>query len=481
MAQLFIDGKRVDGDQGTYPVHNPARPDEVAHEAPSASLAQLDAAVTAARKARVDWAATPVAERSAQVAEIGEALMAASGDGELATFLVREHGKTKAEADFEVFSPAGLAGIIGPVAEEALAPWAAEEPGGPEVTREPFGVVGIILPFNWPLGVMGLKVFPALLAGNTVVVKAPPSCPGAVLDAMALVGEHLPAGVVNTVNSPEVELGEGLVTHDGVDMVSFTGGASTGSKVMAAAAPQLKPVLLELGGNDAAVVAPDIEPDDALAERIYEGSFMTSGQVCMAIKRLYVHRDRYDDFVGSLVERTAQNVVGDGLAEGVTMGPVHTAAGRDFAEGLLSEAEQAGAKVHRPATVRPEDAGSGGYFVTPAVVEGAPADAGIIRQEQFAPALPVIAYDDLEDAVAQANDTEYGLCASAWSNDEGTAESIAHRLEAGTVWINHHSISAMDPRTPFGGWKQSGIGRELGADGILGYTQPRSLVRHQLP
>ncbi len=209
----------------------------------------------------------------------------------------------------------------------------------------PHGVVAAILPFNWPVSVMGNKVLPALLAGDTVVVKAPPTCPGTVLLVAAAMAEVLPAGVLNVVNGPGAALGAALVGHPDVDMVSFTGGVGTGQAVMAAAAVTTRPVVLELGGNDAAILAPDVAGDAALADRIVEAAFVTSGQVCMAIKRLYVQRDRLDETVDALAGRLAAEVVGDGLADGVTMGPVHTGAARDRVEAMLAEAAAAGATV----------------------------------------------------------------------------------------------------------------------------------------
>jgi len=479
---LIIDGKRLEGAEGTYPVHNPARPDEVVHEAPAASLGQLADAVAAARRAAPAWGGMSLDDRVAAVTALSEPLMAASGEAALLELLVREHGKAMVEATFEAFSPAGMAGVMPPLALDALAPVSdPNDPAAPLVTQEPFGVVGVILPFNWPLGVMALKVIPALVAGNTLVVKAPPSCPGAVLEVLARMAEALPPGVLNTVNSPGVELGEALVVHDGIDMVSFTGGGSTGRKVMAAAASRLRPVLLELGGNDAAVIAADVEITEALVDRLWDASMLTSGQVCMAIKRLYVPQEKERDFVDALVERAATVSVGDGLADGVTMGPVHTRRGQEFAEELISDAADRGATVHRPATVRAPDVEAGGYFVSPAIIEGAPRDSRAVREEQFTPLLPVLPYESLDDAVTQANSTEYGLCASIWSNDAALTDDVARRLEAGTVWINNHSIYASDFRAPFGGWKESGIGRELGPDGIVAYTRPRSIIRHELP
>jgi acyl-CoA reductase-like NAD-dependent aldehyde dehydrogenase len=200
----------------------------------------------------------------------------------------------------------------------------------------------------------------------------------------------------------------------------------------------------------------------------------------MAIKRLYVHRDRFAEAVHALVERLSTEVVGDGLAEGVTMGPVHLPSARDRAEAFIAEAEHGGAKVHRPGQVRPEDAGRGGYLVSPALVEANDPRARIVREEQFSPALPVLAYDRIDDAVTLANDSPFGLCASIWSNDEALASSVAHRLDAGTVFINTHGLSAMDMHAPMGGWKQSGFGVELGPEGMQAFARQRVVVRGTL-
>ena len=287
--------------------------------------------------------------------------------------------------------------------------------------------------------------------------------------------------LLNVVNGPEASLGAALVGHPDVDMVSFTGGVGTGQAVMAAAAATTRPVVLELGGNDAAILAPDVAGDAGLAERIVEAAFVTSGQVCMAIKRLYVHRDRLDETVDALAHRLAAELVGDGLADGVTMGPVHTAAARDRVEALVSEAAASGAAVLRPGRVRDEDAGSGGYFVSPALVVAPSPDAGIVRQEQFAPALPVIPYDDITEAVEAANDSPFGLCASVWSNDDALAADVASRLSAGTVFVNAHGLSAIDMYAPMGGWKQSGFGVELGTEGMQAFARQRVRVRRPGP
>jgi acyl-CoA reductase-like NAD-dependent aldehyde dehydrogenase len=477
---LLIDGEVVAGDDRPYRVTNPARPAEVVFEAPSTSLAQLDRAVAAARRAHQAWAALGLEGRSAQVVAAGNAAARAAEVHDLARLLTREHGKTYIEAIFDTATIGGMASAFGPLVAEALAPCTLS--GGATRTEwVPHGVVAAILPFNWPVSVMGNKVLPALLAGDTVVVKAPPTCPGAVLLAAVAMAAELPPGVLNVVNGPGSDLGAALVAHPGVDMVSFTGGPSTGQAVMALAAANTRPVVLELGGNDPAILAPDMEAGPELASRIVEAAYVTSGQVCMAIKRLYVHRDRLDETVDALEARLAEEVVGDGLAEGVTMGPVHTASARDRVEALVAAAAQRGASVLRPGKVRDEDAASGGYFVSPALVVSPEPGSGIVREEQFAPALPVIPYDDLDDAVAAANDTEYGLCASVWSNDEALAGDVVSRLAAGTVFVNAHGMSAIDMYAPMGGWKESGFGVELGTEGMQAFARRRVQVRRPAP
>ena len=473
---LLIDGAVVPGAEGTYPVTNPARPAEVVLQAPATSPAQLDRAVEAARRSQPAWAALGLEERAAAVIAAAKAAAAAVEAGDLARLLTREHGKIYWEAVFDAGTMAGMATAFAPVTAEALAPRVLSG-GATAVEWAPHGVVAAVLPFNWPVSVMANKILPALLAGNAVVVKAPPTCPGTVLLVAAAMADLLPPGVLNVVNGPDAALGAALVSHPGVDMVSFTGGTTTGQAVMGAAAATTRPVVLELGGNDAAILAPDLEVNGALADRLVGAAFDSSGQICMAIKRLYVQRERLGELVAAMEECLSHHVVGDGLVDDVTMGPVHTAAARDRVEGFIDEADAAGAAVLRPARVRPDDVAAGGYFVSPALVVDPPPDSAIVREEQFAPALPVLPYTDLDEAVGAANDTPFGLCASIWSNDDALAADVAARLVAGTVFVNAHGISAIDMHAPMGGWKQSGFGLELGTEGMQAYARQRVTVR----
>jgi len=476
---LVVDGETIPGEAGTYPVTNPVRSSEVVLDAPSGSPAQLDAAVAAARRSQPAWAALEAAERAEIVVKAAQAAGLWAEQADTARLLTREHGKMLWESLFDSGTIGGMAGAFAPLALGALETndIFAESGRSTSVRHVPYGVVACLLPFNWPVSVLGNKILPALLAGNSVLVKAPPTCPGAVLQVARALAENLPPGVVNALNGPNAELGERIVTHPGIDMISFTGGVRTGSMVMSGASGALTPVVLELGGNDPAIIASDVEIDEQLAQKLIDAAFITSGQVCMAIKRLYVPSKALPTMVEALVDRVGSHVVGDGLEPEVTMGPVHRPEARDRVEEMVAEAKSLGAQVHRPARVREEDVGSGGYLVSPAIVEGAPDKARIVCEEQFAPALPVLGYESLDEAVVRANDSEYGLCASIWTSDDELASQVIERLEAGTVFVNAHGTSAMDHRAPFGGWKSSGFGVELGPEGMSAFTHPKTVLR----
>ncbi len=481
-AVLTIDGEPQAGAAGSYAVHNPARPAEIVGYAPTADRAQLDAAVSAARRAAPGWRALGVAERVAAVAAAANtaAEQLAGRDG--ARRYTREHGKVLTEATFEINTGPGLAGLIGSMAQAALAPEQVDPHSAyPRLHREPFGVAALVLPFNWPLALTMTKLTSALTAGNTTVVKVPPTCPLVALELAGALAAALPPGVVNVLAGPGSDLAQALVTHPGIDLISLTGGVATGRAVMAAAAARLTPVLLELGGNDAAIIASDVAVSDELVERLVTATYTTGGQVCMAIKRLYAPTEHVSELAEAVLARCEREVVGDGLADEVTLGPLHTAAGRDRVARLVADAEAAGASVRTAGRIREADADAGGYFALPTVVTGPAADSPLATEEQFGPVLPIFGYDDIDDAVTAANATDFGLTASVWTGDDALADRITGQLVAGTVSVNCHGLAAQDPRLPFGGCGQSGIGRELGVDGIRAFTQPRTFVRHPVP
>jgi acyl-CoA reductase-like NAD-dependent aldehyde dehydrogenase len=481
-ASLVIDGKPHEGAAGSYDVFNPARPAELVGHAPAADLAQLDLAVAAARRAFPEWSATSVQQRYDVLVAAANAATAHAGEVDLATLYTREHGKVRSEAEFEILTAPALPQILGGMAEAALAPSLIEPPAAyPRLQREPYGVAALILPFNWPIAVTMMKLSSALVTGNTVVAKVPPTVPLAALRFAASLAAELPPGVINFVAGPGIEISRVLVTHPGVDVISLTGGVETGKAVMTAAAERLRPVLLELGGNDAAIIAPDLPITDALADQLYGATYTTSGQVCMAVKRLYCPRGKVAELADALLARCDREVIGDGLAPETTLGPMHTAAGRDRVARMIADAESRGATVRTGGRLRDEDAGSGGYFVLPTVVTDVPTDASLVVDEQFGAVVPIVGYDDLDGAVAAANATEFGLTASVWTGDDELGDRIASQLVAGTVAINTHGMAAQDPRLPFGGVGASGIGRELGPDGLLAFTQPRALIRRPAP
>jgi len=482
LATLTIGGESQPGDAGSYPVHNPARPAEVVGFAPAADRAQLDAAVTEARNAFRSWRALDVGERVAKVADAALTAGVQLKESDGARLYTSEHGKVLSEAGFEIDTAPMVAAVLGSMAEAALAPEQIDPQSPyPRLHREPYGVAALVIPFNWPFSVMMMKLASALSAGNTVVVKLPPTVPLAALQFGAAFAAALPPGVVNVVSAPGIELSQALVTHPGIDVISATGGVATGRAVMAAAATRLTPVLLELGGNDAAIIAPDVAISDQLVESLVTATYTTGGQVCMAIKRLYAPQGRVDELADAVLARCEREVVGDGLADDVTLGPLHTASGRDRVTSLVKDAVAQGATVRTAGRIREEDADSDGYFVLPTVVTGVAPQSALATEEQFGPVLPIFGYDDIDDAVAAANATEFGLTASVWTGDDALADKVTGQLVAGTVSVNCHGMAAQDPRVPFGGVGQSGLGRELGADGIRAFTQPRGYVRQPVP
>lgn len=481
-TSLTIGGEAHEGGGGTYPIRNPARPAEIVGEAPAADRDQLEAAVAAARKAAPAWRAVEVSERVAMVAAAAtdacEHLKANGG----AWLYTSEHGKVLSEATFEVDTAPMLATTLGSMAEAALAPEQIDpNTAYPRLHWEPYGVAALLIPFNWPLAVMMTKLTSALAAGNTAVVKLPPSVPLAALQFGAAFATALPPGVVNVLAGPGAEIAQALVTHADIDIISLTGGVATGCAVMASAAPRLTPVLLELGGNDAAIIAPDMVISDQLVEQLVAATYTTAGQVCMAIKRLYAPRERVNELAEAILARCDREVVGDGLAEEVTLGPLHTAAGRDRVSDLVEDAAALGATVRTAGRLRDEDADAGGYFVLPTVVTDVSHDAALASEEQFGPVLPIFGYEGIDGAVNLANATDFGLTASVWTADDALADEVSAQLVAGTVSVNCHGMAAQDPRVPFGGVGQSGLGRELGVEGIRAFTQLRGFVRQPPP
>ncbi len=457
--RMLIDGELVDGARVSE-VINPATEGAVAL-APRASRAQLDAAVAAARRASAGWAARTIEERQAALRATADLLVERSE--ELARLLTLEQGKPLPGALREVLGTAAYFRHYSTITPkvEILEDSAVRRV---ELQHRPLGVVGAIVPWNFPLLLMAFKLPPALLVGNTVVLKPAATTPLATLLFGEIVRPIFPAGVINVI-ADENDLGSAMSAHPGIDKISFTGSTGTGRRVMENAAPTLKRLTLELGGNDAAIVLDDVDPKE-VAPRLFEAAFANSGQVCVAIKRLYVHDSIYDEICAELAVLANAAVVGDGLEQGTQFGPLQNKAQFDLVRELIEDARSHGTIIAGGNVVdRP------GYFIQPTVVRDIVDGTRLVDEEQFGPVLPVIRYSDTLAAVAQANNSSFGLGASIWSSNPDRAYAIANEVDAGTVWVNKHMDLA--PSIPFGGVKQSGMGVELGDDGLKEFTQVR--------
>jgi acyl-CoA reductase-like NAD-dependent aldehyde dehydrogenase len=458
---MTIDGKAARADSA-IDVINPATGAPFA-QAPDCSRAQLDEAMEAAAAAFPSWRRDEAARRKALLA-CGEALQAAAP--EAGRLLTQEQGKPLQKGIEEIIGAsvwfkvtAGLA-IPCEVVQD-------DENARIEVRRRPYGVVGAITPWNYPVLLAVWKIAPALLAGNTIVIKPSPYTPLSTLRLGEILRDVLPPGVLNVVSGGD-ELGAWITGHPAVGKIWFTGSVATGKRVAAAAAPDLKRVTLELGGNDAAIVLPDADPA-AIADKLFWGAFTNSGQVCSAIKRVYVHEDSLARLRDELAQRARSVVMGDGLEPGVQLGPINNRPQFERVIELVEDAKAAGAKIVTGGGPR----AGGGYFFEPTIVTGVAEGVRLVDEEQFGPALPLVTYRDVDDAVERANATSFGLSGSVWSRDPARAADVAGRLECGTAWVNKHLD--ITPFAPFGGAKWSGIGVENGPWGLLGFTEIQTL------
>jgi acyl-CoA reductase-like NAD-dependent aldehyde dehydrogenase len=461
--RLLIGGKLVPG-AGNFDVINPAT-EEVFSSCPRADLAQLNQAVAAAKSAFPAWAATPLAERAKLLNRLADAIEAHAP--ELARILTQEQGKPLGGAHYEV---AIAAGNIRGFTSMQLTDSVLVEDAQTTIIRQrlPLGVVAAITPWNFPVIMMVTKLAPALLAGNTIVVKPAPSTPLATLKVGELCAEIFPPGVVNVIADAN-DLGGALTSHPDVAKIAFTGSTATGRKVMASAATTLKRLTLELGGNDAAIVLDDVDPKE-IAPKLFFAAMVNSGQVCLAAKRIFVHESIYDAVCAELakIAEGAANLVGNGLDDGVQFGPVQNRMQFEKVRALIEDARAHGQVI---AGGKPHE--GKGFFIHPTIINGLPDSARLVCEEQFGPVMPVLKYSSLDEVIARANASEYGLGATVWSKSTARALEVAKRLETGTVWINKHLD--LPPTVPYGGVKQSGFGVELGQQGLEEFTQLRIL------
>jgi len=456
-TKLLIDGQFLDG-CGFLSVVDPSTGEPFV-EVPRASQAQMEAAIAAAKAAQPAWGAAPLSTRRERLASFADAV--AKHADELARTLVMEQGKPLDQARAEIsyaefflrhFATAELPVEI--VQDDVIL--------RVEVHHRPLGVVAGITPWNFPVLIAAYKLGPSLLLGNTFILKPAPTTPVTSLMLGALARDIFPPGVVNVVTDAN-DLGALLTTHPDVAKISFTGSTPTGRKVMASAASTLKRITLELGGNDAAIVLDDVDVA-AVAPKIFAGAFLNAGQVCIAIKRLYVHDSVYDALCGALAAQAETVVLGNGLDAGTSMGPLQNAAQYAKAQHLLDVAANDGTIVTGGIEAR-----NSGYFVRPTIVRDIADGSELVDEEQFAPILPIVRFSDIDDVVSRANASPYGLGGSVWSGDIDRAYELAQRIDSGTVWINHHLH--FGPHIPFAGAKQSGYGVEFSEAGLSEFGQ----------
>lgn len=446
-------------------VYNPATKSVIA-SVPDATKEQLDAAVAAARNAFPGWSQTPLSQRQAALIKIAEAIE--ENAEELMALLTCEQGKPRAGAEWEI---RGSAIWFREIAKQALDDEIVEESDARRViTRfSPLGVVGAIAPWNFPILLAVWKIAPALLTGNTIVLKPSPYTPLCSLKLGEICMAILPPGVFSVVTGGD-ELGKWMTAHPGIDKIAFTGHTETGKHVMRAAAGTLKRVTLELGGNDPAIVLPDVDPK-AIAPQLFWAAFQNNGQFCNATKRLYVHERVYEEVLGAMVDYAKTVKVGNGAESGTQLGPIQNDAQYTKVIEYIDDCKKEGFRFAVGGEV---DTHSAGWFIPITLVDNPPEDSRIVAEEPFGPILPMLKWSDEKDVITRANNTQYGLGASVWGKDLEAVERIGSQLQAGTVWLNE--IHQYSPYQAFGGHKESGLGCENSLHGLMEYTNWQTIT-----
>ena len=456
---MTINGEAV-VTKNTQPVYNPATR-AVFAEVPDASKELLDDTVRAARQALGPWRNTPVSQRQTAMEDFADLLEAHSE--ELMTLLTREQGKPRAGAEFEVL---GSVAWIRAIATQSLPDELVEETDERRVITRftPVGVVGAIVPWNFPILLSIWKIAPALMAGCTLILKPSPYTPLCDLKMVELAQQAFPPGVLSAVSGGD-DLGKWITSHPGINKVAFTGSTETGRHVMRSAADTIKRVTLELGGNDPAIVLPDVDAK-AIAPELFWAAFQNNAQFCNVSKRLYIHEDIYDEVRDALVEFIEKNIkVGDGTLEDTDLGPIQNSMQYGKVKDYFADCHANGYQFALGGKI---DENAKGWFVPVSLVDNPPENSRIVQEEPFGPILPLLKWSDEDDVIARANDTIYGLGATVWGKDLNAVERIGSQLEAGTVWLNE--VHQYSPFQAFGGHKQSGLGCENSLHGLMEYT-----------
>lgn len=458
---MLIGGKLVDGD-ANLKVINPAT-EETFAVVERASQKQAGEAIAAAKAAFPAWAKTPIEKRQAIVSKIADVVR--DNAAELAGLMTAEQGKPLPESLGEMAWTEGYLRHYATLAPEVKVVQ-DDEAARVEVHRRPLGVVVGIVAWNFPVLLAAWKIGPALVAGNTIVLKPAPTTPVATMRLAALIKDVVPAGVVNVI-ADENDLGAYLTSHADVAKVSFTGSTETGKKIMKSGADTLKRLTLELGGNDVAIVLDDVNVKD-VAPKIFDAAMLNCGQVCMAAKRIYVQDGVYDAMAKEMAAIAKDVIVDDGSKQGTRVGPLQNKMQFEKVKGMLESARKEGATI-----VGGESGGRSGYFIKPAIVTNVKEGNRVVDEEQFGPVIPLIRFKSDDEIVTRANASPYGLGGSVWSSNFNRARKIAEDIDAGTVWINQHIT--IGPHIPMAGSKQSGIGVEQSLEGLAEFTQIRVL------
>ena len=477
---LYIGGKvRQTAEQ--MAIADPAKPGVIVGHAAYATPQDVGDAVAAAKAAFPAWSALTPQQRAEKMLAAIEGVPDSmnpfeSQDGAI---LSQENGKVRLEGwvDALVLSlrwKLALSEADHVNSSTVLKPVPGAIPVETTVSYQPLGVVSIIVPFNWPIAILGASLPHALLAGNTVIVKPPLTAPLATARVVQRIAEKLPPGVLNIVTGPDANM-SALIRNTDVAKVCFTGSVGGGKKMMELASQSLTRVTLELGGNDAAIVLQDAILDDTHLDRLFAAIYDTTGQICMNAKRIYVHESRFDEVINGLSARLQKVKLGYGLDADTTMGPLHSPAQKKFVDQLIKEAKDAGAKVLEFGELPGGDL-AGGNFVRPAIVVNPDPKLRVVTEEQFGPVIPVLPFKTEEEAIKAANDSWAGLAGSVWTADPKTANRVGGQMACGYVWVNDHGATRLDLRAPFGGMKQSGIGREQGIEGIRDFQDTRSIA-----
>lgn len=469
MTDLFcnyrlIIGGNCENSPSVIDVINPATEVTIA-QVPNATKVQLDRCVLDAQRAFDLWRNVPQSERQQAVSKLGDLIEANAED--FMRLLTLEQGKARAGAEWEIY---GSVAWCREIAKQSIETEVVDDTDERrvETRRLPIGVVAGITPWNFPLLLAIWKIAPALVTGNTIIIKPSPFTPLCTLKFGELAQTVLPPGVLSILSGGD-DLGRWMTDHEGVGKISFTGSTETGRKIMASASRNLKRVTLELGGNDPAIVLPDVDPK-AIAKDLFWAAFQNSAQFCVAAKRIYIHEDVYEAVRDSLVAYAQTVKVGDGSHQGTDLGPIQNKMQFEKLKELFADTKASGARI----VLGGEIEESTGYFVPVTIVDNPPECSRVVQEEAFGPILPLLKFSEIDDVVARANNTHYGLAASIWGRDLKLARKIAERLEAGTVWINE--VHVFGPHIAFGGHKQSGLGVENALEGLSEYTVPQTIT-----